>query len=572
MDESEKRIILSKVALGEVPPDTVITQGTLFNVFTREFIKGQSIWIKNGMIAYVGPKQDSPGDEKTRVIHADEMVLLPGLIDGHTHLCRSGIEEFVKYVIPSGITSVVIEAIELGTIFGKEGIEYFAKGLEGQPIRLFYTIPPLCALTLSEEVNAPDNQELLPLLKDPNCLGIGEIYWSNLFQKGEQGKRIQQLSSFSLDLAKTVEGHTAGATGKKLQAYTCFGVSSCHESITEDEVIERLRLGYWVMIREGAVRKDLSEIKGVFNKKIDFRRLILTTDGVDPEGFIKEGYLNASLKKALKIGVPADLAYQMVTINVAEHFHLDHLIGSLAPGKLADILIIPSPDDFSPQLVMCRGKVIFKDGKATVDPKKTTFPDDMFKTVNIPDFTFPPLPQNGKVRAMELITRLVTKERMIDLEDSDELRDVLRLLVLDRVGHGGAFLGLLKGFGLQRGAYGSTMCWDTIDMITVGCDVHSMETVIRRLKEIGGGGVYAIGDEVISEFPAPLCGNYSLKPMAVLRDEIKKLEEPLRQNGVKWEKPVLTIDTLGSPAIPHLRITHRGYVRLRDREILPLVV
>ena len=146
------------------------------------------------------------------------------------------------------------------------------------------------------------------------------------------------------------------------------------------------------------------------------------------------------------------------------------------------------------------------------------------------------------------------------------------VLALDRLGSGKAFMGLLKGFGLQKGAYGSTMCWDMADMIIVGCDTQSMKTVIERLKEIGGGGVYAIGDEVIAEFPAPLCGIVSLKPMETVREEVKKLEDSLRENGVKWEKPILTIDTLGTPAIPHLRITHNGYVRLKDREILSVEV
>ncbi len=170
---------------------------------------------------------------------------------------------------------------------------------------------------------------------------------------------------------------------------------------------------------------------------------------------------------------------------------------------------------------MCEGKVIFKEGKNTVEPKKVTFPEYMFDTVNIADHTFPSLPNQGKVRVMELVTNLVTKETMIDLENPKESKDVMMLLALDRVGRGGAFMGLLKGFGLQRGAYGTTMSWDTIDMFVVGCDTHSMETVIERLKEIGGGGVYAIGDEIISEIPAPLCGFYSLKPMEILSQRIK---------------------------------------------------
>jgi adenine deaminase len=196
----------------------------------------------------------------------------------------------------------------------------------------------------------------------------------------------------------------------------------------------------------------------------------------------------------------------------------------------------------------------------------------MFHTVNLANFKLPSVPKKGKARTMELITGLVTKETIIDLEDPEPSEDILMLLAIERAGHGGAFMGLLKGFGLRRGAYGSTMCWDTTDMIVVGGDRQSMKTVITRLREIEGGGVYAIGGEVVAEFPAPLYGLLSLKPMETVRDEIKHLEKSLRENGVRWEKPGLTIDTLSTAAIPHLRITHHGYVRLKDREVLPLEI
>jgi adenine deaminase len=569
-----KRMMHHEVVFGNTPPDTVFIHGILFNPFTREFIKGQSVWIKDGIIAYVGRASDIPKGEKTVTIDADGMILLPGLMDGHTHTLshRYSVEEFIKHAIPSGVTTVITETIELATIAGKEGIESFAKGLEGQPIRLYYTVAPLCGLTPDEEVIAPTHEEFVSILKDPRCLGIGEIYWGNLFLEGRQSERLKELISAALEMKKVVEGHTAGAKGQKLQAYTGFGISSCHEPITEKEVLERLRLGYWIMIREGGIRKELEGVKGIFKKKIDFRRLALATDGVDPEGFFTEGYLDASLRSLLKMGVPPKLAYQMVTINVAEHFGLDPLIGSLSPGKLADLLIIPSANDFSPQLVMCDGKIIYRDGKSLAEPRKIFFPEAMFNTVRIKDYRFPPVPKKGKVRVMELVTRLVTQERIIDPEDPEESSDVAMVFVVNRLGSGKAFMGLLKGFGLQRGAYGTTTSWDMPDMIVVGCDTQSMETVVGRLGEIGGGCAYAIGKEIVAELPAPLCGVISLEPMETVGSEVKKLEESLRKNGVKWEKPILTVDTFGTPAIPSLRITNHGYVRLKDRKILSLEV
>ena len=574
MNPIEKRVVLSEVALGNIPPDAVITKGVLFNVFTGEFLRRQSLWIKEGMIAYVGPDHNPPRGKDTEVIDADGMVLLPGLIDSHTHAvsARYGPEEFIKHLIPTGVTTVITETIELAAVVGKDGIEYLVRGMEGQPIRLYYTLAPLCGLTPAEEARALTKEEIFSFLKDPKCLGIGEIYWSNLFLKGRQGERLWEYISMAFEMGKVIEGHTAGASGKKLQAYTDFGISSCHEPITEEEVLERLRIGYWVMIREGSIRSELEGVKGIFKKKIDFRRLILATDSVYPDDLLEKGYLDSGLKKMMKLGVPAHRAFQMVTINVAEHFGIDHIIGSLSPGRMADLLIIPSKKEFSPRLIMCNGKIIYRDGQSLVEPKKIFFPDDMFDTVRIHDFTFPAVPKKGKVRVMELVTRLVTKERIVDLEDPEESKDIIMVLALDRLGSGSAFMGLLKGFGLQRGAFATTMVWDMGDMIIVGCDLHSMQTAIERLKEIRGGCVYAIGSQVSSEFAAPLCGILSLKPMEVLREGIKKMNDVLKENGVKLENPTLTIDVFGTPAIPHLRITHNGYVRLKDREILSVEV
>jgi adenine deaminase len=571
MNDMKKREMLSEVALGNIPADIVLN-GTLFNACTGEFIPGQSIWIKGDRIAYVGPDHDPCRDERTVVIDAEDRVLLPGLIDAHTHLSKYGLEEWIRHLIPRGVTTLVAETIELVLFTGKRGLDYFARGLEGQPIRLYYTLPSLGGLTASDEIMAPKNEELLPFFRDPRCLGVGEIFWGNILLKGEKSSRVRGLTSLALELGKRVEGHGAGARGRKLQAYTCFGIFSDHEPINEDEVLERLRLGYWVMVREGSVRRELDGVKEIFRRKIDFRRMVLTTDSVDAGEFLAEGHLDGAVRRALKFGIPPALVYQMVTLNAAEHFRIDHVIGSLSPGTAADILIIPSPAEFSPQLVMCNGRIIFQDGKTLAQPNTFFFPEDMFHMVNVEGYTFPPLPNKGKVRVMELVTRLVTQEKIIDLEDPKESEDVIKIFALDRVGGGGAFMGFLKGFGLQRGAYGSTMMWDTIDMAVAGCDTRSMKTVMERLKELGGGAVYAIGEEIVAEFAAPFCGMISLKSMEAVRDENRKLEDCLMNNGVPWEKPALTFDTLTTPAIPHMRISHEGYVRLKDREILPVEV
>lgn len=563
--------MLWKVAMGEEAADVVIRNAVLFNPFTREFLRSHSIWVKDRRIAYSGPDLEPPLDAHTQVIHADGMVLLPGLIDSHTHVVnRCGIEELVRYALAGGVTTVITETIELAPIVGKKGITELIKGLREQSLRFYYTVPALCGLTEEEEVKAPAPEEMVPFLEDPACVGLGEIYWGNVFLEGPQGQRVRRLIELTLQRGKRIEGHTAGAGGLKLQAYTSLGISCCHEPITAQEVTERLRLGYWIMIREGGVRRELEGIKDVFGQGLDLRRLILCTDSVDPEGFLSEGYLDGSLRRALKMGVEPGLAYQMVTLNPAEHFGLDSVIGSLAPGRFADCVLIPSPKEYDPRLVMVGGKVVSRDGELLVEPRKVSFPEGFFHTVNPPmgPIELPNL--QGRARVMELVTRLVTRERILDL-DEPGIRDGLNwVMAADRLGSGKAFIGLLKGFGLSRGACGSTMCWDTADMMVVGCDPKSMETVAGRLKELGGGAAYAIGGDIVAEYPAPICGIISQDTMGLLGHRIRRIEEALAREGVPWEKSLLTIDTLATEAIPHLRITHRGYVRLKDRALLGL--
>jgi adenine deaminase len=570
---NEEAGILANVALGRGAPDKVIRNAVLFNAFTGEFIPGQSIWIKGEKIAYVGVESHPQTEGDTEIIDAEGMVLLPGLIDGHTHVVfRAGIEEVIKHVIPGGTTTVITETMELATIAGIGGMRTQAQILRDQPLRFYFTVPPLCGLTPAQETRAPSNEELLTLLKDPNCLGVGEIYWGNMLLDGAQGERVRELAALALDLGKRVEGHSAGATGKKLQAYSDFGISSCHEPIDDEQVLERLRLGLWVMIRQGSVRKELDGIKAVFEKDVDLRRLVLSTDGVDPEALLEEGYLDAAVRQALDLGVAPEKTYQMVTVNVAEHFRLDHLIGSLSPGKMADLVIIPTPDDYSPRLVMTGGNIIYKDGERTAEPRKVHFPDSMFHTVKMSEHDFPAPSRQGTVRVMELVNRLVTQERLVDLENPEESSDIIMCRAQDRLDGGGAFTGLLKGFGLKQGACGTTMSWDTGDMIVVGCDPQSMKTTAERLRVLGGGAVFAIGDQVVSEFPAPLCGVLSLRPMEQVADDVRRLERSLQDHGVPWETPLLTIDTLSTAAIPHMRITHNGYVKLKDRRVLSLEV
>lgn len=220
---------LDLVAMKKVPADLLVTNGVLFNSFTGEFLEDLSLWIKDGWIAYAGPDPEPFCDEHTRIMDVKKMVLLPGLIEGHTHILNlTGIEEFVRHVIPSGTTTVVTETTELATVAGIDGIRFFVEAIKDQPVRCYYTLSPLCGISQSVEKGAPSNEKLFPFLYDPWCLGVGEIYWGNMLLETGQGQRVRELARQALLLGKRVEGHSAGASANKLQAYTSLGICSCH--------------------------------------------------------------------------------------------------------------------------------------------------------------------------------------------------------------------------------------------------------------------------------------------------------------------------------------------------------
>ncbi len=563
---------LIRVALGQDPPDIVVAEATVFDAFVGEFVPDRSVWIKDGRVARVAAASEAvpPGAE---IVDASGLTLVPGLIDGHTHVVRVFIPEFVRALLPTGVTSVVIESMEYGATDGYRGIRLFVEALRNQPLRLYYTAPTLCGLTEEEEVAPLTAPELAELLADPMCLGLGEVYWNNALLAGPRGERVRAHMRQTLGAGKVVEGHTAGAKGARLDAYAALGVSSCHEPISVEEALEVYRRGLLLMIREGGIRRDLGRLRPLFDMPLDFGRFALVTDSMDLERLANWGYLDAVVSEALDLGIPPATVYRMVSTNVAEHFRLGDRLGSIAPGRWADLVAIPSPQQFQPLFVMVGGRMVAQHGRALVEPGPAAVAPDLLHTLRFDPGRIrklagpPPLP-SGRVRAIEHVSNLVTQETVLAPDEVDGA-DLVPILALERSRGEKAFWGFLKGFGLREGAYATTMSWDTPELLVAGRDAVSVDTALRRLVENGGGCVYAAGDAVVAESPAPICAVASPEPAERVRGDLRRLTAALHAAGVPWEDPMLAVATLTTPAIPHLRLTHRGYVRLRDRALLP---
>ena len=572
----EKTKALMDVTLGHGVADLAITHGTVFNSYTGEFIEDCTVLTKGEWITYVGNEPGGRIVQDTEAIDASGKIVIPGLIDGHTHLADMLYTpyEFLRFAMSGGTTTVITETIEPYPILGYSGIDDYLASLRNQPVKFFATAPPMAST--SHEVMGISKGDLKKLLTRDDVLGLGESYWSDVFRRPDSffPRYLETLMS-----GKKLEGHTAGAKGHKLMAYLAPGISSCHEPIKADEVLERLRLGIHVMIREGSIRSDLETISEIKDAPIDFRRLILATDGVAPIDLVNKGYMEYLVQKAIDIGFSPANAIQMATINVAEYFQLDGIIGGIAPGRYADMVIIPDPETIKAECVVSCGKTIAKHGRPTVVPRRHVFSSASLNSVRLPkrlepsDFSIP-INENRtevKVRVIDLVTDLVTKELITTLPvDKGEIHsntdlDILKVAAIDRA-HitGKTFVGLIRGFSMKKGAFACSSAWDTCDIVVVGENDVDMALAVNRIHALKGGAVVCANGEILTEVPLSIFGLISHLSMEELTKKLMELKVTMKNLGFPFDDPKRTLVTLTGAAIPFLRICEEGLVDIKN--------
>ncbi|MBW2311300.1 MAG: adenine deaminase [Deltaproteobacteria bacterium] len=580
--EEARRVM--NVTLGKGKADLALTDATILNTYTGEWMEGHSVSVKGEWIAYVG---SDPGDtigHDTHVIDAQGKTILPGFIDGHTHLIDqfSTVDEFLRYAMIGGTTTIITESMEAFPVMGYEGVIDFLESLRDQPIKIFATAPAM--VSTSKKAQGIPKGTLKKLLSRDDVLGLGESYWQTVLREPDV---YFPLFKETLRFGKRLEGHSAGAKGSKLMAYSASGISSCHEPINADEVLERLRLGMHVMIREGSIRGDLDSITTIREAGIDFRRLMLATDGVSPGDLIEKGYMERVVQRAIDCGFDPIHAVQMATINTAEYFALDGIVGGIAPGKHADMVMIPSPREIAAEYVISKGQIIAKDGELLVPPRTHGFREKSRDSVHLKrrlqasDFSIrvKDAPKDVKVRAIDLVTDLVTKELIVPVPvvdgeiRTDSSRDILKVAAIDRrFSPGKTFVGLIRGFGLRTGAIASSKAWDTSDIIVVGENNADMALAVNRISELKGGAVVCAKGEIMAEIPLPVFGIISDLPIEMLARKMEEIRSAMKELGYPFEDPLLTLNTLTGAAIPFLRICEEGLVNLKGGETVGLIV
>ena len=575
---------LIRGAMGEIKADLIISGGKLINVYSGEMLDGMEIAIVDGRICYVGPSAKHTRGEATESIDATGCYVSPGFIDGHTHIGHYARPfENLQSFLPHGTTSLVASCDEMSTVFGLRGLKLFLDEVEKHPLRVYTLVsmvapqdPLLCSTAEFTD------DEIDEALADPRVLGMGEIVsWLRLVQCDQE---LLERLEMANRRGQIIHGHTAGARDQKLCALAAVGISSCHEAIRFEDALERLRLGYWTMLREGSLRQDLAEtLPQLISSGVNLNRLILVTDSMSADDVEELGHMDNVVRRAISLGLSPLQAIQAVTLNAATYSGLERDIGGIAPGRFADIVLLDDLERCHVRQVLIGGKVVAAKGVSAVKSAPALLPQELMYSlkagleITAEVFKISAPSATPKVRAMELLNQTITAERVIDFSapsgfvEANLYDDLLKVAMFDR--HQRArqvAFGFVKGFGAKVGAVGLTTNLDENTLLVVGSDDRDMALCANALLEAGGGMAIVDGGQVLEKIDFPFGGIFSLLPWQEIGKGLRRIQTRLKEMGSPFDKPIFALSFLPFVTLPALRITARGLINAKERRVVSL--
>lgn len=582
---------LVNVAAGRAPADTIITGGAWVNVHTREILPDHDIAITAGRIAFVGPSADHCRGEDTQIIEAGGRYMIPGLCDGHMHI-ESGMltpAEFARAVIPHGTTTMFTDPHEIANVLGLNGVRMMHDEALMQPINIF-TQMPSCAPsapgmeTTGFEITANDVAEAMDW---PGIIGLGEM----MNFPGVSNADPQMLAEIAATqrAGKTVGGHYASPDlGPAFAAYVAGGPADDHEGTCEADAIARMRQGMRSMIRLGSAWYDVeTQITAITERGLDSRNMILCTDDCHSGTLVNDGHMNRVVRHAIDCGCDPLVALQMATINTATHFGLEREIGSLTPGRRADVILTSDLKTLPIETVMARGQIVAEDGICTADCPHYAWPDAARTTVNMKrdltadDFAVPaPKGANGVTANVIGVVenQAPTKALQFELPVTEgrvqPSGDVAHIALVERHrATGGVVNAFVSGFGYTgKMAMASTVAHDSHHMIVVGTDADQMALAANRLKEVGGGiTIFRDGAE-LALVELPIAGLMSDSPAAEVAAGTERMMQAMRDCGCTLNNAYMQHSLLALVVIPELRISDLGLVDVRTFEFTDVIV
>ncbi len=556
-------------ARGEKPADLCLKGAKVFDVFSATFHE-EDLYLAEGVILGRAPRR------AVKELDLSGLYLLPGFIEAHLHLESSYLlpQEIAPLLLARGTTTVIADPHEIANVLGLSGIYYLLCEARRTPIDFFFTVPscvPASPLETPGAILSAD--EVAALLEEKPFIALGELmnYPDTIAGKGDFLAKIRAARA----RGKAIDGHAPGLTGKDLEAYRLAGPSSDHESSSLEEAREKLRAAMRLFIRRGSVANNLPSLLPLVTPENSVF-ISLVSDDVSARELAEEGHLDRSLREAVAFGLPPEVALRMVTLSPAFHFGLSDR-GGIFPGARADLVAVSDLRKIDVRFVWAAGKLVFREGECLFKPQKPApFPEHPLRLPEKIDLKVPA--KGDRIRVLGIVPGEILTEHLIfraKIEKGEVVpdisRDLLKIVCLERHhGTGNYTIGFVRGFGLKRGALGSTVAHDSHQLLLVGTNDRDLLLAARRLEECGGGLVAVAEGEILAELPLPVGGIIStLSAKEVIR-RLEDLGKAAKELGATHPEPFMALSFLALPVIPSLRITDRGLVDVENFSFVDL--
>ena len=583
MEYMNQRLV--RVALGQEPADLIIRGGKLINVYTRR-VYPADVAIADGRIAAVGDVDYCAG-AKTDIVDATGKFLAPGLIDAHIHpdVSKITITRMANALLPRGVTSIMCPLDQVGVVAGIDGMRFVLDEAKQTPLKLWHSSPSRLPYTTPASTIGYrfGPAEHAVAQKWPEAVGIWEYMSDSIVDFDEP---VYQAAEMAMQNRLSLNGHAPVTMGRTLSGCAAAGMRNDHESYTAEEVAEKLANGVWCLIRRGSHSDNVAEcVRAVTELGLDTRHMALCTDDSDCMDISELGGVDFIARYVIRLGIDPISAIQMGSLNAAECYKVDMLVGSITPGRIADVLLLGDLPSLRVDAVVANGKLVARAGKMLQPLQSPQYPPSFHNTMKLDRpvtaddlyLWVDPQAESADVLCVhvDLDEGLLSRRRDATVAVRagkilpDPAQDVLYISVTDRyTGQGMTGLGLISGFGLKQGAIATSLSPDDCNIICVGASVADMATAINHLVQLGGGQVVVDAGRVMADLPLPLCGilaDVSVEEMAAME---RRLNEAAYALGTRLRRPFFFLIFLSITAIPEYAMTDRGLVEHASRSVI----
>lgn len=581
---------LVDVAMGRSAADLVISNGRWVNVHSGEIISGTDVAVVGGRIAYVGESAGHTIGNDTQVINADGRYLIPGLCDAHMHV-ESGmvtVTEFARAVIPHGTTTMFIDPHEIANVLGLPGVRLMHDEAATLPINVYVQMPSCVPSAPGLETPGATigPEDVAEAMRWPGIIGLGEMMnFPGVFMGDD---KMHAEMAATMDAGKVIGGHYASPDlGRAFHAYVAGGPADDHEGTRLEDAVARVRQGMKAMLRLGSAWYDVaSQVKAITELGLDSRSFILCTDDSHSGTLVHDGHMDRVVRHAMAQGLRPITAIQMATLNTAVHFGLEKEIGSITPGRRADMILTSDLPSLPVEMVIAAGEVVAEGGRITVEIPSYAYPAMAMDTVRLgrrlsatdfdvtaDDATDVTAQVIGVVENQAPTRALVRDLAVMDgIVQMDSGQDVCQIALVERHrATGDVVNGFVSGFGFTVPcAIASTVAHDSHHMIVVGTDKEDMARAANRLGEVGGGVVVFKNGEEIALVELPIAGLMSNERAEVVAEKAERMVDAFRVCGCTLNNAFMQLSLLALVVIPELRISDKGLVDVRTFEIVEL--